>query len=80
MENIEISGRTFYLVTAQDEIRDGISAELWEIKDGLKYYLAEIFRNDNKKTIEFTAHVKDLPLESIKKLIEMYEREVPNLE
>ena len=80
MENIEISNRIFYLVTAHDEIRDGISTELWEIRDGLKYYLAEIFRNDYKKTVEFTAHVKDLPFESIKKLIEMFGREVPAIE
>jgi hypothetical protein len=76
MENIEINNRKFYLVTAQDEIRDGIGVEAWEIKNGEKIYMVEIFRNDKKKMVEFTANVKDFPFEIIKKLIEMFNREV----
>ena len=76
MENIEISNRKFYLVAANDEIRDGTGAELWEIKGNEKIYLAEIFRNDKKKIVEFTADVKDLPFEIVKKLIEMFDKEV----
>jgi len=77
MENIEINNRKFYLVAANDEIRDGTGIELWEIKGNEKTYLAEIFRNDKKKIVEFTADVKDLPFEILKKLIEMFDREVP---
>lgn len=77
MENIKIGNREFYFQIASDVIRDGIGIELWEISDGQKIHCAEIFRNDNKKQIEFTADVKDLPFQVVERLIELFNRKIP---
>ena len=69
MNNYKFENREFYFVIASDIIRDGIGVELWEIKTSKEIHLAEIFRNDNKRKVEFTANVKELPFKVIEIII-----------
>jgi hypothetical protein len=77
MKNIKIDRKEYYFQIASDVVRDGIGIELWEVSNNDDIYLAEIFRNDEKKRIEFTAEVKDLPIRLIEKLMELFKSEIP---
>lgn len=61
---------------ASDVIRDGIGCELFEFSKSDEKFVAEIFRNDSKKIIEFTSDAKDVPLNVIEKLIVCFKEEI----
>ncbi len=77
MKTIKIDDKEYHFEIASDVIRDGIGVELSEIINGKEIYLAEIFRNDNKKKIEFTANNNKIPLQVIDKLIDIFKTEIP---
>lgn len=53
--------------------RDGIGIEIWH-KDEM---ILEIFRDDSKKSKEFTTYRKDIPLDIIEYSIECFKKEIP---
>ena len=57
--------------------RDGIGVELNEFKNGKDVFVAEIFRNDSKKEIQFTSTEAELPYDAILKLQHVFEVEIP---
>ena len=77
MNKKRIRDRVFGYQIASDVIRDGIGVELWEEKNGKEVYVAEVFRNDQKKMIEFSADVQDLPFEALQELLDIFHREIP---
>jgi hypothetical protein len=77
MRKRTIKGRVFVYTIASDVIRDGIGVELSEERNGNEIYIAEVFRNDQKKTIEFSADVRDLPFETLQELLDVFNREIP---
>ena len=73
---IKYGEKQYYIETASDVTRDGIGCELYEINESKEIFIAEIFRNDSKKIIEFTSETKDLPFELIIKLIEYFNNNI----
>jgi hypothetical protein len=65
---------TYELITASDVIRDGLGIELWN-KDKHEM-IAEIFRNDNLKKIEFFSVECRLPIEVLEFFISQFEKRV----
>ena len=72
-----INGREFTFQVASDIERDGIGVELNELKNGNNIFVAEIFRNDSKKEIQFTSMEAELPYDVILKLQQVFEAEIP---
>ncbi len=64
----------YEFIIASDVIRDGLGIELWNKDENVM--LAEIFRNDNLKTIQFYSVQIDLPLEVLELLIAEFESRV----
>lgn len=65
---------TYELIRASDVIRDGLGMELWT--KGRGEMLGEIFRNDDKKKIEFSIVACNLPFEVIEIFIAAFEKNV----
>lgn len=74
---MKINGRDFTFQVASDIVRDGIGVELNELKDGKEVFVAEIFRNDAKKEIQFSTMETELPYDVILKLQQIFEAEIP---
>lgn len=55
-------------------IRDGLGIELWNKDENVM--LAEIFRNDKLKTIQFHSVQLDIPLEVLELLIAEFENRI----
>jgi hypothetical protein len=72
-----INGREFTFQVASDIERNGIGVELNELKDGKDFFVAEIFRNDSKKEVQFTSMEAELPYNVILKLQRVFEAEIP---
>jgi hypothetical protein len=77
MKTITIENRQFYFQVASDVFRDGIGVEIWENENGKEINFGEIFRNDRKKKIEFTANMQNVPLEVVERLIKIFKKEIP---
>ena len=77
MKTIKIDDREFYFEISSDVIRDGIGIEAWEIIARKEIHLAEIFRNDKKRKIEFSANAQEIPLRLIEEMIEIFKKEIP---
>ena len=73
---MKINGREFWFQIASDVVRNGIGVELNELKDGKNIFVAEIFRNDSKKQIEFCSTETELPYEVILKLQQIFEMDI----
>ncbi|WPU34158.1 hypothetical protein SIO17_10825 [Pseudoalteromonas piscicida] len=73
----EISGRKFTIQVASDIVRNGIGVELCETTNGKSVFCCEIFRNDSKKLIEFSAAEIEIPFEAIELLKSTFESEIP---
>ena len=70
----EVDKRNFEIIIASDVQRDGLGAELWDKeKNDL---IAEIFRNDDLKTVSFYCEKCNLPFEVIEKLIKEFDKRV----
>lgn len=69
-----IAGVDYEFIIAIDIQRDGLGIELWDYPQ--TEILAEIFRNDAKKCIEFYADKKGVPLEAIEELIKSFDLRV----
>jgi hypothetical protein len=74
---MKINGREFTFLIASDIERDGIGVELNEQVNGKTVFIAEIFRNDSKKEIEFYSSKSEIPYAIILKLQEVFEAEIP---
>jgi len=72
-----INGREFTFQVASDIERDGIGVELNEFKNGKDVFVAEIFRNDSKKEVQFISTKAELPYDVILKLQQVFEAEIP---
>ncbi len=72
-----IDNVTYELITASDVIRDGLGIELWN-KDKHEM-IAEIFRNDNLRKIEFFSVECVLPFEVIEIFVAAFEKNVGRL-
>lgn len=68
---IIIAGIKYEFIVASDVQRDGLGIELWDYPR--TEILAEIFRNDAKKCLEFYTDKKGVPLEAIEELIRMFD-------
>lgn len=73
---MKINSREFTFQIASDIIRDGVGVELYELKDGKEVFIAEIFRNDTKKEIQFSIMEAELPYSVILKLQKIFEKEI----
>ncbi len=69
---ITIDNIRYKTIIASDIVRNGLGIELWD-KDEI---VAEIFRNDNLKKIQFSTFRIDLPLEILEKLIIEFDKEI----
>ena len=74
---MKINGREFTFQIASDIERGGIGVEVNEHVEGTSFFVAEIFRNDSKKQIEFYSVKSELPYVIILKLQEFFEAEIP---
>jgi hypothetical protein len=73
---MKINGREFTFQVASDIVRDGIGVELNEFKGGKEIFVAEIFRNDAKKEIQFNSTESELPYDVILKLQQIFEADI----
>jgi hypothetical protein len=71
-----IADREFFFVRASDVQRDGLGLELWEVQNGSDSWIAEVFRNDRKRAIEFSSNAKDIPFTAILRLFAHFEEAV----
>lgn len=69
-----IAGIDYEFIVASDVQRDGLGIELWDYPR--TEILAEIFRNDAKRILEFYADKKGVPLEAIEELIKRFDLHV----
>ncbi len=74
---MKINNREFTFQVASDIVRDGIGVELNELIGGKEVFVAEIFRNDAKKEIQFISTEAELPYSIIVKLQQVFEAEIP---
>jgi hypothetical protein len=65
----------YRFMIASDIIRDGIGCELYDSENN---FLAEIFRNDARRIIEFTCNVENIPFVVIEKLSQIFKDEIGN--
>lgn len=69
-----IADNDYEFIVASDVQRDGLGIELWNHPP--TEILAEIFRNDAKRVIEFYVDKKGVPLEAIEVLISKFDQHV----
>ncbi|BCE01986.1 hypothetical protein [Marinicellulosiphila megalodicopiae] len=73
---INIDGREFSFTIATDNIRNGLGVELNEIISDEEIFIAEVFRNDSIRKIEFNTFESNVPYSAIVKLFEIFELKV----
>lgn len=70
----EVENEKYLLIIVSDVVRDGIGIELWNKANN--EMIAEIFKNDSAKKIEFQSENIAIPLEVIEKLISTFELKI----
>lgn len=75
-EAIFVFDRKFFFQNASDVQRDGIGCELNEIVGDSDIWIAEVFRSDRKRLIEFNSDARHIPFAAILKLFETFETNI----
>lgn len=66
-----LNGNRYHFIIASDIIRDGLGIELH--RSDTNECIAEIFRNDHLRQIQFSCWEQDVPFEAIDRLIQEFE-------